>query len=150
MLSRTRSAIRSAASGRPTPLTKSEARGVSYPASFRDFRAQVIADRRRGHVFHKSTVDPGLVSLACPARDHDTMPVAAVTVIVPENLSETFGGEQALHPLVARRGDLQEARLSRLTRAATARHHQMHKQCACTLAASNYDDRTGGRPCRPH
>jgi IclR family transcriptional regulator, pca regulon regulatory protein len=78
-----------------------EARGVPHATSFQDFGSQVLADRRRGHVFHKSTVDPGLVSLACPVRDHDALPVAAVTVIAPEKLSEMFGGEKALQPLVA-------------------------------------------------
>ena len=77
-----------------------EARGLAE-ASLQEFRAQVLADRRRGYVFHKSTVDPGLVSLACPVRDHEALPVAAVTVIAPEKVSETFGGEKALRPLVA-------------------------------------------------
>jgi IclR family pca regulon transcriptional regulator len=78
-----------------------EGPAVQVPASFRDFRAHVLADRKRGYVFHKSTVDPGLVSLACPIRDHDSTTVAAVTVIVPEKLSEDLGGEKTLRPLVS-------------------------------------------------
>jgi DNA-binding IclR family transcriptional regulator len=56
-------------------------------------------------VFRKSIVDPGLVSLAFPIRDHGSRVVAAVTVIVPEKLSETIGGEKALRPMVQETSD---------------------------------------------
>ena len=79
---------------------RSEARGVAIPTTFPEFRSQALADRKRGHVFHRSTVDPGLVSLACPVRDHESATVAAVTVIVPEKLSVRLGGEKTLRPLV--------------------------------------------------
>ncbi len=73
----------------------------NLPVSLHEFRSQAAADRQRGYVFHKSTIDPGLVSLACPVRDHDSHVIAAVTVIVPEKLSESLGGERALRPLVS-------------------------------------------------
>lgn len=75
--------------------------GRALAATLQEFRAQVLADRKRGYVFHRSIVDPGLVSLACPVRDQASAAVAAVTVIVPETSSETLGGERALRPLVA-------------------------------------------------
>ncbi len=46
-------------------------RGAQAGAAVQDFNAQVAADRKRGYVFHRSTVDPGLVSLAFPIRDHE-------------------------------------------------------------------------------
>jgi len=78
-----------------------EARVAPTPPSLHELQAHARADRRRGYVFHRSTIDPGLVSLACPVRDHDSATIAAVTVIVPEKLSDAFGGERALRPLVA-------------------------------------------------
>jgi len=78
---------------------KREGREAQCP-TWQDFSAQVRADRQRGYVFHRSILDPGLVSLACPIRDHDSTTVAAVTVIVPEKLCDRFGGEKALRPLV--------------------------------------------------
>jgi IclR family transcriptional regulator, pca regulon regulatory protein len=79
---------------------KREGREVQCPA-WQDLSAQARADRQRGYVFHRSIIDPGLVSLACPIRDHDSTTVAAVTVIVPEKVCDGFGGEKALRPLVA-------------------------------------------------
>jgi IclR family pca regulon transcriptional regulator len=79
---------------------RKEARGILTAPSPQDFNAQVASDRKRGYVFRKSIVDPGLVSLAFPIRDHGSRVVAAVTVIVPEKLSETIGGEKALRPMV--------------------------------------------------
>jgi IclR family pca regulon transcriptional regulator len=79
---------------------KKTTRGAMAAPSQADFNAQIAADRKRGYVFHKSTLDPGLVSLAFPIRDHGSQVVAAVTVIVPEKLSEAIGGEKALRPMV--------------------------------------------------
>jgi IclR family transcriptional regulator, pca regulon regulatory protein len=72
-----------------------------HQPTLEDLRMQARTDRQRGYVFHRSIVDPGLVSLACPIRDHASTTIAAVTVIVPEKLSDGFGGEKALRPLVA-------------------------------------------------
>jgi IclR family pca regulon transcriptional regulator len=69
------------------------------------------ADRQRGYVFHRSIIDPGLVSLACAIRDHASATIAAVTVVVPEKASDRFGGEQALRPLVADTAAEMSARL---------------------------------------
>ena len=82
-----------------------ELRGAQGAPPIQDFNAQILADRKRGYVFHRSTVDPGLVSLAYPIRDHDSRVVAAVTVIVPEKLSDTIGGERALRPMVYEAAD---------------------------------------------
>ena len=79
---------------------RKELRGAQAVASAHDFNGQIAADRKRGYVFHHSTVDPGLVSLAFPIRDHDSRVIAAVTVIVPEKLSEAIGGERTLRPMV--------------------------------------------------
>lgn len=84
---------------------RKETRGVQAAPSQPEFNAQIAADRKRGYVFHKSTVDPGLVSLAFPIRDHGSQVVAAVTVIVPEKLSDTIGGEKALRPMVHETAD---------------------------------------------
>ncbi len=84
---------------------KKEARGAQAAPSQADFNTQLTADRKRGYVFHKSTVDPGLVSLAYPIRDHASQVVAAVTVIVPEKLAEAIGGEKALRPMVHETAD---------------------------------------------
>jgi len=70
-----------------------------------EFTAQILADRKRGYVFHRSTVDPGLVSLAFPVRDHDSHVVAAVTVIVPEKIANTMGGEKVFRPMVQETAD---------------------------------------------
>lgn len=78
---------------------KKELRGAATPSQA-DFNAQIAADRKRGYVFHRSTLDPGIVSLAFPIRDHTSQVIAAVTVIVPEKLSEAIGGEKALRPMV--------------------------------------------------
>jgi len=78
---------------------KREGREIQCPV-WQDFCAQARADRQRGYVFHRSLVDPGLVSLACAIRDHDSATVAAITVIVPEKFCDAFGGERALRPLV--------------------------------------------------
>jgi IclR family pca regulon transcriptional regulator len=78
---------------------KKELRGAAAPSQA-DFNAQIAADRKRGYVFHRSTLDPGIVSLAFPIRDHTSQVIAAVTVIVPEKLSEAIGGEKALRPMV--------------------------------------------------
>jgi DNA-binding IclR family transcriptional regulator len=80
-------------------------RGLHAVASVQDFNNQIADDRKRGYVFHHSTIDPGLVSLAFPIRDHDSRVVAAVTVIVPEKLSEAVGGERALRPMVYEAAD---------------------------------------------
>lgn len=79
---------------------KKETRGALAAPSQSDFNAQIATDRKRSYVFHKSTVDPGLVSLAFPIRDHTSQVIAAVTVIVPEKLSDAIGGEKALRPMV--------------------------------------------------
>ncbi|MET0866853.1 MAG: IclR family transcriptional regulator [Pseudorhodoplanes sp.] len=84
---------------------KKETLGARAAPSQSDFNAQVASDKKRGHVFHKSTVDPGLVSLAFPIRDHASQVVAAVTVIVPEKLSDAIGGEKALRPMVHEAAD---------------------------------------------
>ena len=78
----------------------SEGRGIHAAPVRDDFNTQISADRKRGYVFHRSTVDPGLVSLAFPIRDHDSQVLAAVTVIVPEKIANTMGGEKALRPMV--------------------------------------------------
>ena len=82
-----------------------DARHARPPCRSPNSTRQIAADRKRGYVFHKSTVDPGLVSLAFPIRDHDSQVVAAVTVIVPEKLSDTIGGEKALRPMVHETAD---------------------------------------------
>ncbi len=79
---------------------KSETRGAQTAPPRDEFNAQIAADRKRGYVFHRSIVDPGLVSLAFPVRDHDSQVVAAITVIVPEKIANTMGGEKALRPMV--------------------------------------------------
>lgn len=79
---------------------KKETRGTMAAPSQLDFNTQIAADKKRGYVFHRSTLDPGIVSLAFPIRDHGSQVVAAVTVIVPEKLAETLGGEKALRPMV--------------------------------------------------
>ena len=79
---------------------KKEIRGAMAVPSQGEFGAKIAADRKRGYVFHKSTVDPGLVSLAFPVRDHTSQVIAAITVIVPEKLSDSIGGEKALRPMV--------------------------------------------------
>jgi IclR family pca regulon transcriptional regulator len=84
---------------------RKEARGAQPLLPVQEFNDQVVADRKRGYVFHHSTVDPGLVSLAFPIRDHESRVVAAVTVIVPEKLSDTIGGERALRPIVHETAD---------------------------------------------
>lgn len=84
---------------------RKEVRGAHAVPTAQDFNNQIAADRKRGYVFHHSTVDPGLVSLAFPIRDHDSRVVAAVTVIVPEKLSDAIGGERALRPMVYETAD---------------------------------------------
>lgn len=84
---------------------RKEARGAQAVLGMQDFDSQIAADRKRGYVFHRSIVDPGLVSLAFPIRDHDSRVVAAVTVIVPEKLSDAIGGERALRPMVYETAD---------------------------------------------
>jgi len=75
-------------------------RAVVALPPLQEFNAQTEADRKRGYVFHRSILDPGLVSLAFPIRDHESQVVAAVTVIVPEKISDAMGGEKVLRPLV--------------------------------------------------
>lgn len=84
---------------------KSETRGALAAPPREEFNAQITADRKRGYVFHRSTVDPGLVSLAFPIRDHGSLVVAAVTVIVPEKIANAMGGEKALRPMVQETAD---------------------------------------------
>ena len=82
-----------------------DSRGMQNAPSSQDFSANIATDRKRGYVFHRSIVDPGLVSLAFPIRDHGSQVVAAVTVIVPEKLSDSLGGEKALRPMVHETSD---------------------------------------------
>lgn len=89
---------------------KREGRDLECPA-WQNFCAMARADRQRGYVFHRSIIDPGLVSLACAIRDHASATIAAVTVVVPEKASDRFGGEQALRPLVADTAAEMSARL---------------------------------------
>jgi DNA-binding IclR family transcriptional regulator len=84
---------------------RKELRGAQAVPPLQDFNNQIAVDRKRGYVFHRSTVDPGLVSLAYPIRGHDSRVVAAVTVIVPEKLSDMIGGERALRPMVYETAD---------------------------------------------
>src|SRR5690606_27211723 len=84
---------------------RKELHGTNAVPPVPDFNDQIAADRKRGYVFHHSTIDPGLVSLAFPIRDHDSRVVAAVTVIVPEKLSDAIGGERALRPMVYEAAD---------------------------------------------
>ncbi len=84
---------------------KKELRGSMAAPQQAEFSAQIASDRKRGYVFHKSIVDPGLVSLAFPIRDHSSQVVAAVTVIVPEKHSDSIGGEKALRPMVHESAD---------------------------------------------
>ncbi|MGD9921255.1 MAG: IclR family transcriptional regulator [Pseudorhodoplanes sp.] len=84
---------------------RKEVRGPNAVPPLPDFNSQIAADRKRGYVFHHSIADPGLVSLAFPIRDHDSRVVAAITVIVPEKLSDSLGGERALRPLVHEAAD---------------------------------------------
>lgn len=84
---------------------RKEMRSAQGAPSWPDFNGQAAADRKRGYVFHRSILDPGLISLAFPIRDHDSRVVAAVTVIVPEKLSDAIGGEKALRPMVYETAD---------------------------------------------
>jgi IclR family pca regulon transcriptional regulator len=84
---------------------RKDSRNTRGVPTAQEFNAQAAGDRKRGYVFHHSTVDPGLVSLAYPIRDHDSRVVAAVTVIVPEKMSDAIGGERALRPMVYETAD---------------------------------------------
>jgi IclR family pca regulon transcriptional regulator len=84
---------------------RKEARGAQAVASAEEFNSQIAADRKRGYVFHRSIIDPGIVSLAFPIRGHDSRVVAAVTVIVPEKHAEAVGGEKTLRPMVYETAD---------------------------------------------
>jgi IclR family pca regulon transcriptional regulator len=79
---------------------RKELRATHPVGSPQDFNERIAADRKRGYVFHHSTIDPGLVSLAFPIRDHESRVTAAVTVIVPDKLADAIGGERALRPMV--------------------------------------------------
>lgn len=82
-------------------LLKEHCHSVAPPASFAQLQEQSAHDRARGYVYHRSVLNPGVVSLAYPVRNKAGTVVAAITVIGPEQLVVAFGGEKALKPLVA-------------------------------------------------
>lgn len=81
-------------------LLKQKCRAVPPPASFDALALQAAQDRRRGHVFHASILNPGIASHAAPVRDRGGAVVAAVTLIGPEQHMHKIGGERTLKGLV--------------------------------------------------
>ena len=70
------------------------------PSSFEALRSQAQEDRTRGYVYRASPLDRGLVTFACAVRDGTGKAIAAINVIGPEHVMGSFGGEDALKPLV--------------------------------------------------
>jgi IclR family pca regulon transcriptional regulator len=71
------------------------------PTSLEQFMQQVEQDRRRGYVHHRSILNPGTVSLACPVPGPSGAVAAAVTLIGPAQVFAAAGGEKVLRRRVA-------------------------------------------------
>jgi IclR family pca regulon transcriptional regulator len=74
---------------------------VPPPKSLAELQALTEQDRKRGHVFHRSLINPGVVSFACPVRGKNGVISAAITVIGPEQLFSALGGEKPLAKIVS-------------------------------------------------
>lgn len=79
---------------------KKESGIVPPPKSFAELQMQVEQDRKREHVFHRSLINPGAVSFACPVRAKNGVVTAAVTLIGPQQVFATLGGEKSLARMV--------------------------------------------------
>lgn len=90
---------------------KGESKIVPPPKSFAELQAQAEQDRKRGHVYHRSLINPGAVSFAYPVRGKNGVVSAAVIVTGPQQLFATLGGEKALTPIVARAAQAVSQRL---------------------------------------
>jgi IclR family pca regulon transcriptional regulator len=82
-------------------LLKRESVIVPPPKTLADLQMQAQQDRKRGYVFHRSLINPGVVSFACPVRGKNGVTSAAVTVIGPEQLFAALGGEKTLARIVS-------------------------------------------------
>lgn len=82
-------------------LLKQHCRSVLPPATFAQLREQAERDRARGYIYHRSVLNPGLVSLAYPIRNKANAVVGAITAIGPEQTIVAMGGEKALRPHVS-------------------------------------------------
>jgi IclR family pca regulon transcriptional regulator len=80
---------------------KRESSVVPPPKSFAELQSLAEQDRKRGHVFHRSLINPGAVSFASPVRGRNGIISAAITVIGPERLFATLGGERPLAKIVS-------------------------------------------------
>lgn len=76
-------------------LLKAECRLVPPPASAFALLEQAQQDRRRGYVFHRSIMTPGISSIACPVFEKSGV-AAAITVIGPDQAMQALGGEKVL------------------------------------------------------
>jgi IclR family pca regulon transcriptional regulator len=81
-------------------LLKRESKIVPPPASFAELQAQADQDKKRGHVYHRSLINPGAISFASPVLGKNGMVTAAVTVTGPQQLFTSFGGEKAFARVV--------------------------------------------------
>jgi len=82
-------------------LLKREAVVVPPPKSFAELQTQADQDRKRGYVFHRSIINPGVVSFACPVRRKNSVVSAAITVVGPEQSFVALGGEKPLLRIVS-------------------------------------------------
>jgi IclR family pca regulon transcriptional regulator len=89
---------------------------VPPPKSLRDLQTVAEHDRRRGYVFHRSLINPGVVSLACVVRGKNAAPVAAITLIGPEQFVAALGGERAVQRMVAKAAGAISEKLGHRTR----------------------------------
>jgi IclR family pca regulon transcriptional regulator len=81
-------------------LFKRDCRVVAPPASLEQLLVQAAQDKKRGYVYHRSILNPGVVSCACPVRDKTGAATTAITVIGPEQLMTALGGEKAIKPRI--------------------------------------------------
>ncbi len=74
---------------------------VPPPKSFAELQTQADQDRKRGYVVHRSIINPGVVSFACPVRRKNSVVSAAITVVGPEQSFAVLGGEKPLLRIVS-------------------------------------------------
>ena len=82
-------------------ILKRDSSIVPPPKSLAELQALTEQDRKRGHVFHRSLINPGVVSFACPVRGKNGAISAAITVVGPEQLFSALGGEKPLAKIVS-------------------------------------------------
>lgn len=81
-------------------LEKAVGPSSSNPLPIDDFIKQAFDDRKRGYVYQRSHVDPGVFSLACPVFDRSGATIAAINSVGSKAHFDSLGGESVLHEIV--------------------------------------------------